>query len=220
MTSGSAGPGGGSDGTGDPRVARSRAAIVDAATRHFLEHGYLAANLDHIARDAGVVKRTIYNNYGGKEQLFREILTGALGTAERFSREVIAPLAEADDVVTALRATALRLAEAVLGGPIVPLRRLLIGEATRFPDVARDYYDRAPGRVMASIAVALHRFAQRGVLCVDDPKIAAEHFAFLVLGASLDRALFQTDQPPDREVVESRAAAGVEAFLRAYPPLG
>lgn len=205
-------------GVEDPRIARSRAAIVEAALTHFVNHGYLAANLDQIARDAGVTKRTIYNIYGGKEQLFREILTEALDTAERFSREVVAPLADADDIEVELHATGVRLAAAVLGGRIVPLRRLLISEASRFPELARDYYERAPGRVISAIADALRRFNDRGLVRIDDPDTAAEHFAFLVLGATLDRALFESDQPPDSDTVRSCATAGVETFLRAYPP--
>lgn len=200
----------------DPRVVRSRAVIAEAASRHFLEHGYLAANIDDIASDAGVSKRTIYNIYGGKEELFRATLAEALDAAEHFSREIVASLPDADDVATELRAAALQLARTALGGRIVPLRRLLIGEATRFPGLAREYYERAPGRVMTALADAFRRFDQRGVLRVDDPAIAAEQFAFLVLGASLDRALFEPHDAPSVELVETRAGSGVATFLRAY----
>jgi TetR/AcrR family transcriptional regulator, mexJK operon transcriptional repressor len=203
----------------DPRVVRSRAAIVEAASAHFLEHGYLEANLEDIARQAGVVKRTIYNIHGDKEQLFREILAEAIDTAERFSRQVVAELG-ADghhDVEGELRETGVRLARAVLGGRIVPLRRLLIAEARRFPELAHDYYERAPGRVMAAIAEALRRYDQRGDLRIPDPGLAAEQFAFLAIGASLDRALFDAGGgPPPAGPVEARAAAGVEVFLRAH----
>ena len=175
--------------------------------------------MDDIALQARVSKRTIYNVFGGKEQLFREILAEALETAERFSAEAAATLADTDDVEAELKATARRLARAVLGGRIVRLRRLLIGEASRFPDLARDYYERAPGRVMATLAEALRRFDQRGLLRIDDPQLASEHFAFLVLGASLDRALFDAiDEPPPADRVEARAVAGVDVFLRAYAP--
>jgi TetR/AcrR family transcriptional regulator, mexJK operon transcriptional repressor len=203
----------------DPRVVRSRGTTFEAATAHFLERGYLEANLDDIALEAGVVKRTIYNVCGDKEQLFRAILAEALDTAEHYSRQVVAELGARDvgDVGEALREAGVRLARAVLGGRIVPLRRLLIAEARRFPELARDYYERAPGRVMAAIAEALARFDQRGVLRVPDPDIAAEQFAFLVIGASLDRALFDADgRPPPADLVEARAVTGVEAFLRAY----
>lgn len=202
----------------DPRVARSRAVIIAAATDQFLANGYLAANVDEIARQARVSKRTIYNIFGGKEQLFREILSGSFATAERFCEEVAATLAETDDVAGELTAIAIRLAHDVLGGGrVVTLRRLLIGEAARFPELVREYYDRAPGRVIAALAEGLAEFNRRGLLRADDTRIAAEHFAFLVLGASLDRALFITDEdPPSPREIERRALEGVATFLRAY----
>lgn len=201
----------------DPRVLRSREAIAEASIAQFVEHGYRGASLDDIAGLAGVAKGTIYNIYGDKEGLFRAIIGEAIDTAERFSVEVAANLGGTDDVENELIAAAQQLSRAVLGGRIVPLRRLLISEATRFPEFARDYYERAPGRVMATLAGGLRRFDERGLLGIDDAQMAAEQLAFLVLGASLDRALFEAEsQPP--EVVEARAIAGVRVFLRAYAP--
>ncbi len=199
----------------DPRVRRSREAIAEAAIAQFIERGYRDASLDDIARLAGVAKRTIYNIYTDKEALFRAILGEAVDTAERFSVEVAATLGGTDDVETELTAVARELSRAVLGGRIVPLRRLLISEAARFPEFARDYYERAPGRVMTTLALGLNRFDERGLLRIDDAEMAAEQLAFLVLGASLDRALFEVDGPPT-EAVEARAIAGVRVFLRAY----
>lgn len=201
----------------DPRIARSRAVIVAAASDHFLRDGYLGANVDDIAADARVSKRTVYNIYGGKEQLFRAILGDAFAISERFAEEMASTLADTDDVVAALETTALRLVRTVLGGRIVKLRRLLIGEATRFPELAREYYERAPGRVMDMLAAAMAGFDKSGVLHIDDPRLASEHFAMLVLGASLDRALFTaSDEQPQSDEIESRALQGVEVFLRAY----
>jgi TetR/AcrR family transcriptional regulator, mexJK operon transcriptional repressor len=201
----------------DPRVARSRVVIEEAAFRQFLEHGFHATRLQDVAREAGVSKRTIYNIYADKEQLFREILAEAVQTAERFSTEVVAGLGQSDDVDEELLTTGLGLVRAVLGGRVVPLRRLLISEAARFPELAEDYYARAPGRVMAAIAEALERYARRGLLRVPDADLAAEHFAFLVLGASLDRALFDAHgRAEPAEHVELRAREGVAAFLRAH----
>jgi TetR/AcrR family transcriptional regulator, mexJK operon transcriptional repressor len=82
---------------------------------------------------------------------------------------------------------------------------------------AVEYYDRAPGRVMSTVAVALRAFDARGQLRVDDAELAAEHFAFLSIGAALDRALFEagTDASGPEAAVE-RAERGAAAFLRAY----
>ena len=201
----------------DPRITRSRALIMAAATQVFLEQGYPGTSVDDIAAAAGVSKRTVYNVFVDKEQLFRAIIGEAIATAERFSAELAATTAEATGAADALTTLARELAASVLGGRVVPLRRLLIGEARRFPEFAIEYYERAPGRVMAAVAVALRSFADRGLLRVDDAELAAEHFAFLAIGASLDRALFEsgTDAAGADAAVE-RAERGAAVFLRAY----
>ena len=50
-----------------------------------------------------------------------------------------------------------------------------------------------------------------------DPQRAAEHFAFLVLGATLDRAMFEGEQsvPPNAEL-QRTADDAARAFLAAY----
>jgi TetR/AcrR family transcriptional repressor of mexJK operon len=164
------------------------------------------ANVDLIAADAAVSKRTVYNIYGGKETLFRAVVDESIAIAERFSRELAAGLA-----TEGLEGVAVRLVRSVLGARVLPLRRLLIGESRRFPELAREYYDRAPGLVVRTLAGHLRDLPG---LAVDDPERAAEHLAFLVLGAPLDRALFDASTVPDD--LEDRALAGVAAFRRAY----
>lgn len=204
----------------DPRIGRSRAIILPVAREHFFAHGYLGTNIDVVALDAGVSKRTVYNIFGGKEQLFRAVLSEAIDTADSFSRDLADAVGGGGDVAQDLRDVAVRLARAVLLGPIVPLRRLLIGEAERFPEIARDYYDRAPGRVVDALAARFAALAERGLLRVPHARRAAEHFAFLVMGAPLDRALFTPGPTPLLGVaeVDERALAGAEVFLRAYRP--
>jgi TetR/AcrR family transcriptional regulator, mexJK operon transcriptional repressor len=200
----------------DPRVERSRAAIIAAAMERFLADGY-AADLDDIAQAAGVSKKTIYNVIGSKERLFRETLPSTLSAAEVLSAEIGASLTDADDVEEALRQAARRLAEVVLSEPIVNLRRLLIGVADRFPALVQDYYERAPGRMLATLADAFADLHRRGSLEVEDPTLAAEHFAYLAIGASLDRALFGVGPAPSaRDEPSARAIRGAAAFYRAY----
>jgi TetR/AcrR family transcriptional regulator, mexJK operon transcriptional repressor len=183
----------------------------------FLADGY-AADLDDIARHAGVSKKTIYNVIGGKERLFRETLPSTLATAERFADEIRAALAGATDAREALRQTAAQLAEIVLSEPLLNLRRLLIGVADRFPVLVQDYYERAPGRTLATLADAFEDMDRRGLLEIDDARLAAEHFAYLAIGADLDRGLFalKPDVSPDEAV--ARAIRGADAFYRAYRP--
>ncbi|HDS0949266.1 TPA: TetR/AcrR family transcriptional regulator [Stenotrophomonas maltophilia] len=53
---------------------RKREAIVRAAVEEFRSGGYEATSMDRIAAVAGVSKRTVYNHFPSKEELFAHIL--------------------------------------------------------------------------------------------------------------------------------------------------
>ena len=202
----------------DPRVARSRAAILAAATTAFLRDGYSATTMDMIAAEARVSKRTVYNNFHDKEALFREVTLGATEIAEDFATQLAAELADPDDLEAALLNLARRLSERAGDLRVVRLRHLLIGEAHRFPDLAAEYYRLAPGRVIATLAEAFDSLADRGRLDITDPTRAAEHFAFLTLGHTLDRAMFDGRDRTQKTDAQRRADDGVRAFLAVYQP--
>ena len=207
-----------SPGEDDPRVIRSRAAVVEAARALFLEHGYAGTTMEDIAARAGITKRTVYNNYADKGALFTQIVTDVIASAEEFARSLADDFAEgiiAADLSAALHDLGTRLALAILRPQVVALRRLLISEARSFPELARGYYDRAPGRVIAALAAGFEHLGREGLLRVPDARRAAEQFAYLVAGDPLDRAVL-VGTPPDREQVLACARDGVETFLARY----
>jgi TetR/AcrR family transcriptional regulator of autoinduction and epiphytic fitness len=53
---------------------RKRDAIIQAAIVEFRAHGFDITSMDRIAASAGVSKRTVYNHFPSKEELFAEIL--------------------------------------------------------------------------------------------------------------------------------------------------
>jgi AcrR family transcriptional regulator len=52
----------------------SREAIVGGAQRLFLERGFGAVSMDELAEAAGVARRTLYNQFARKDEIFREML--------------------------------------------------------------------------------------------------------------------------------------------------
>jgi TetR/AcrR family transcriptional regulator, mexJK operon transcriptional repressor len=201
----------------DPRVVRSRGRIVDAARACFAEHGYDDTTMEAIADRAGIAKRTIYNVFADKDAVFRAAVDASFPIAARFTEELGSRMRALDDPARELPEIAVRLARDIFLGPVVPLRRLVAREAARFPDLAREYRERAPYAVVRALAEGLAALGERGVLRVDDPDAAAAHFAYLVLGAELDRRMLG-DAPASAAAVERAARAGAAAFLRAYPP--
>jgi hypothetical protein len=58
---------------------------------------------------------------------------------------------------------------------LIRMRRRIIAEAERFPDLASTWYDRGPATAVATLASVLAELAERGLLRVDDPTKAAAH---------------------------------------------
>lgn len=194
---------------------------VAAARTLFLRHGYAGATMEDIAGLAGLSRRTLFNIYGDKETLFLEIVSDVIGYAERFAGALSTELAgiRVTDVSRSLQGIGQRLARGILRPEVVALRRLLIREAGTFPELAADYFERAPGRVMDALASGFEHLARAGALRIGDPRRAAGQFAYLVAGAPLDRAMLLGTTPGEAEI-DAGARAGVETFLAAYAVTG
>lgn len=207
----------GEDDQPEGRSARKRRAIVEAAAGLFLDHGYQGTSMDEIAALAAVSKQTVYKNFSDKEQLFSDIVLGAAARADEFIQALPRVLAGTDDLRAGLQALARQYLATVMQPRLLQLRRLIISEAGRFPDLARTYYRRVPERVMDALAAQLGELAGRGLLRVDDPHVAASHLAFLILGLPLDRAMFLgTGHELSAAELDRRADDAVDVFLAAY----
>ena len=108
-------------------------------------------------------------------------------------------------------------AKGVLTPRLMQLRRLVIGEVARFPELARVLYERGPQRAIAALAQTFERLAARGLLVIDDPLIAASHFNWLVMSEPLNKAMLLGDAAiPKPKALRRYAAEGVRIFLAAY----
>ena len=198
-----------------PRLA-SGGAIREAAASLFLEKGYQGTSMDEIAAKAGVSKQTIYTHFPNKEVLFEELVFMNAGRVEEFAAELRRTFEQAAGIDAGLRAVARLYARFVIRPDVLRLRRLVIGEAGRFPDLARRYYAAVPERVYEALAELFRRQASEGRLTVADPLLAAHHFAWLALGLPLDRAMFDETKAPGAAELDRLADAAAEVFLRAY----
>jgi AcrR family transcriptional regulator len=183
----------------------------------FLRNGYRGASMDEIAARAGVSKQTVYKHFADKERLFSEIVTSAVDEAGDPVHDEVLKLEDSADVEADLRGLARQLLGRVMQPRILQLRRLVIGEAGRFPELGRIFYEQGPGRTIAALATVFERLAARGELRLDDPRLAAAHFNWLVMSIPLNQAmLLGEDEPPASAELDRYADAGVRAFLGAY----
>lgn len=199
------------------RTARKRKAILEAATTVFLANGYLGAGMDEIALLADVSKQTIYKQFISKEALFIEIVAGLTNEGSDKVHGVIPDLAPGDDLQAYLEDYAYRQLNIVLTPRLMQLRRVVIGEAGRFPELGKALYDSGPKRAMAAMASTFQRLADRGLLRMDDAAVAASHFNWLVMSQPLNQAMLLGDAGiPEPAALRRHAADGVRVFLAAY----
>lgn len=197
--------------------ARKHRAILNAATEVFLRSGYLGTNMDEIAALSEVSKQTIYKHFSSKEALFVEIVSTMTDAASDMVQNEVPELADGKDIAGFLQMYAHRQLTVVLTPRLMQLRRLVIGEVSRFPELARVLYERGPQRAIAALAKTFERLAARGLLAIDDPQIAASHFNWLVMSEPLNKAMLLGDEAiPKPPALRRHAAEGVRVFLAAY----
>ena len=201
------------------RSDRKRQAILDAATEVFLRDGYLGASMDQVAQKAEVSKQTVYKQFVSKEALFVAIVKSMTGEAGDRVHEGNRDLGEGEDLAAYLLAYAERQLVVVMTPRLMQLRRLVIGEVGRFPDLSRALYAGGPQRAIESLAAVFKRLADRGLLAIDDPLVAASHFNWLVMGDPVNAAMLLGDEAiPSPPALRRHAASAVGVFLAAYVP--
>ena len=198
------------------RSAKKRRAIMEAATAAFLRNGYLGTSMDEIAALAGVSKQTVYKQFADKERLFTEIVLDTIDQVGEPFFGGIEALDETEDLEGDLRELAGQLISVVRDPRLLQLRRLVIGEAGRFPELGRTYYQRGPGRSAETLATRLQHLGERGLLRLDDAELAAQQFNWLVLSIPLNRAMFSGEVDLSAAELEHLADEAVRVFLAAY----
>jgi len=199
-----------------PRPEQVRQAILDATLELYLERGYSGTSTDEVAALSSVSKQTIYRHFADKDDLIREAIRGLIASAEEQGAPSFDALAESENLERDLRVFARQHLHDVIQSDIMNVRRRIIAEVDRFPEIARAWYESAPMRGHQKLAACFERLCERGLLRMSDPLLAAEQFNWLVLSIPLNRAMFVADSVSDTSRHAEYADAAVDVFLAAY----
>jgi TetR/AcrR family transcriptional regulator, mexJK operon transcriptional repressor len=199
------------------RSARKRQAILYAARDLFLQRGYAGASMDELAALAEVSKVTIYKHFSDKHTLFVAVVTDAIDDAKAGSQNLVDQLGTSTDIEIDLRDFARQHVELVTQPHLVQMRRMIIAEANRFPDLARAWHRIGPERGHAILASQIDKLVARGQLQVADSLLAAQLLNYLILSVPLNEAMFTSrDKPYSRRYLNRYADEAVRVFLAAY----
>jgi AcrR family transcriptional regulator len=165
--------------------AQTRAALLEAAARVFVERGFAGASVEAISSEAGYSRGAFYSNFESKEQVFAELLQQRV--YERYSamaKEAKAPRGERPDMREVGRQLA-AIQGAREGRWLFRLWLELLAHAgrdERFREIAGAFW-RANRKASAEAIAAA--FAEQGT----SPPVAADHLASAMIALDIGLAI-------------------------------
>ncbi|MEJ8865900.1 TetR/AcrR family transcriptional regulator [Pseudomonas jessenii] len=203
------------NGPGRPKDLVKRQAILDAAKVLFLSKGYANTSMDAVAAEAGVSKLTVYSHFNDKETLFS---SAVMAKCEEQLPPLFFELPEGVAVETVLLNIARGFHQLINSDESVNLHRLMMTLGSQDPKLAQIFFEAGPERMLHGMERLLSKIDESGVLRIDKPHNAAEHFFCLLKGAGNFRLLYGCGEPPVGEEAESHVREVVGLFMRAYRP--
>ncbi|KIP96002.1 TetR/AcrR family transcriptional regulator [Pseudomonas fluorescens] len=191
---------------------RKREAIIQAAITEFRAHGFEITSMDKIAATAGVSKRTVYNHFPSKEELFAEILNQlwARIIAEpsvRYNREQ--PLSEQ------LRQMLREKVQMMADENFLTLARVAIAATIHSPERAQNMIERM-GEREEGLTVWIREAQADGRLKPVDPEFAAHQVQGLLKAFAFWPQISLGRAALDPDAQDSVAESALEMFLARY----
>jgi TetR/AcrR family transcriptional regulator, mexJK operon transcriptional repressor len=200
------------------RTQQTRERLRAAAHRLFLQQGYLATSIDAILAEAGISsKETLYRHYANKEALFVDVLSHLTMEQPGFSEKLAALPAPRN--LPSLRLALTLLSREILSmmsqPGYLPLVRMIIAEAPRFPQLGTLFFSTVTQRGLAILTALLQAAReQRFIADIDFDAVTHMLLGGLLTYVILSLVLGEEAQPPAFD----RADAVVEVIMRALTP--
>lgn len=194
-----------------PRRDLKRDTILSIAQQVFMEEGYSAASMSSIAARVGGSKGTLYNYFRSKAELFVAVIQNQCETHQNQIFEFADP-----DIRKFLTELARRFVRMLLSDEVIAMHRIVVAEATRFPEIGEALHEAGPKRGKQRLVAYLKQAMADGRLKQADPERAAEHAVEMALGGMYRRRLWNVGPPPTDDEIEQAIAAAVDVFMAAY----
>lgn len=150
------------------RSAERPEEIIRAALEVFAQKGFSATRMEDIARQAGVSGGTIYRYFDNKEDVFKAAVQETLvSTVNRTEEAVANHDGKVDDL---LRQILGGWFQSLVGNPAAAIPKVIITEATNFPELARFYLKEVVGPARRDLGALLSRGAADGQFRRIDPR--------------------------------------------------
>ena len=200
------------------RPGGSREAIVAAAQRLFLARGFGAVSMDELAEAAAVARRTLYNQFQSKEEIFREMLSRVSHQLEDAFPAGVETQGDVEDVLALIARTILDLHKQP---EYLGFLRMVVADSRQFPWIAEEFaavMDPQTERLMRYLA----HLTELGTLDCRNPLVAAHQFMGMLNEFSLWPWMVGREPiaVPSEELVEETVRIFLQRYGRVQPARG
>jgi len=194
-----------------------RDAILLAAREAFLRDGYGGTSMDQLAEDAGVARRTLYNQFANKEALFRAVVADLWKNLPSTDIVQLAMTATySDNVEASLTEIGMAIANHWAPPVVRAFLRMVIVEEDRFPELPGDFYRFGKEPIIQAVQDFLIRKTEEGRINVADPLLATQQFIGMINEPLIWLRLVRLGAYPDIARREEVVRSAVHSFLRGY----
>ena len=195
------------------KTEAKREAILEAASKVFMEAGFEGASMAEISKVTGGSKATLYSYFKSKEELFVDVMHHA---AHQQLDPMLSSLnQDTENLPRALQVFGEQVVGFLCSAGAIQTRRLVIAESGR-SYIGQRFHEQGPKEGMQQIADFLKLQMDRGKLRQADPMLAT-----LQLGALLECETvmpllmgIETEMPPAR--IKQAVKRALQTFFTAY----
>ena len=201
------------------RTQQTRERLRTAAHRLFLQQGYLATSIDAILAEAGISsKETFYRHYANKEALFVDVLSHLTMEQPGFSERLTAlPLPhDLPSLQEALTQLAREILSMMSQPGYLPLVRMIIAEAPRFPQLSTLFFSTVTQRGLAILNTLLQVAREQEIIADLDFDVVTRTLLGGLLTYVLTSLVLGGEEAQPAPL--DRADAVVEVIMRALTP--
>lgn len=191
---------------------RKRAAIIAAAVSEFQESGFDGTSMDRIAAEAGVSKRTVYNHFPSKDDLFQAIVSDLLG---RCTEVASFPYDADTDLKPQLLAIGQSIAAVMTSADFMRLARVVVPRFIQSPEIASATI-REQEKFHKGLVEWIQAGKRDGRLRVTHPSRAAQQFTGLIDSFAFWPQLIGTQAPLKKRELTEVIKSAVGMFLDHY----
>jgi AcrR family transcriptional regulator len=184
--------------------------IIHASARaEFLAGGYASTSMEKVACRAGVSTKTLYRLVPTKDALFAGMMVSYL---DNLVSRIHA--GEFEGVIASeLERLLIDCASFTLENEVIGLIRLVSAESDRFPKIAEAFHEKGIVRVRIAVAAWLTAQQKKGLIEIDDPRMAAGLLLGMMISEPQRAAILRQGRPLSKKEIAKRAKACAKLFL-------